>query len=451
MEPNATPRGVRMPISHIQQHHISIAHRPFRQVFNGNNAGHAFTGEVAKRETYKDHLEWPLVNRFPRPDVAYEPSIVEIQANCPPFCVLPDYYKFWALTSGIAEKFNFWRLDFSERNQLPEDNIPHGAAAVVRAADGRLRFPVWDGMQLHGDLGERLGLKRKYSWAEFLDLCDAPDAETNLAAGDDYKTWCLGDHCPPDYTFPPDWDVLGQLPPALSLNQATAPVTAQVSFPAAIVPNWNPINVNTVAQQPVTAKTTAQQPVTANTTAQRNISSPGNNSVSQDQATSLKKVKSAPKRVRFQLPPEIKLISDRIDTSTTSSHDSDELVALQNEVLALRTALGHSQDEVKSLRTSLKHADYKVKNMVEFAAHHDGVINRLAAHFRNWVACRDRRERRGIVQSISDTIQASENAVVALNNMFPGLKDLISNHENYQVLLDWLRQRDHINAPAPAQ
>ena len=40
--------------------------------------------------------------------------------------------------------------------------------------DGRLRFPVWDRIQFHGDVGVRLGLKHKYTQAEFTVLCTVP-------------------------------------------------------------------------------------------------------------------------------------------------------------------------------------------------------------------------------------------------------------------------------------
>ena len=73
--------------------------------------------------------------------------------------MLSDYSKFWALAGGVAGRFHLWRLDFTKTNELPRDFTPHGAAAVIRSIDGSRRFSVWDGLQLHGDIGERLGLK----------------------------------------------------------------------------------------------------------------------------------------------------------------------------------------------------------------------------------------------------------------------------------------------------
>ena len=90
----------------------------------------------------------------------------------------------------MAGKFHHWRLDFNKQGQLPEDFTPHGAAAVVRARDGRLRLPIWDGYQLHGDVGERLGLTRKHSQADFIALCATPGAETHVAADNIYD--CAG-------------------------------------------------------------------------------------------------------------------------------------------------------------------------------------------------------------------------------------------------------------------
>ena len=81
---------------------------------------------------------------------------------------------------------------------------------------------MWDPYQLHGDIGERLGLTRKRSPAEFTTLCATPGSEVHVAAGTNDRTWCLGDVCLKDYRFPPDWDVLGQLPP----------ITAHIKMPS---------------------------------------------------------------------------------------------------------------------------------------------------------------------------------------------------------------------------
>ena len=85
-------------------------------------------------------------------------------------------------------------------------------AAVVRDKDKRLRFPIWDRNQFHGDVGERLKLKQRYTQVEFDARCADPSSEVRPPINDGFKAWCLGDFCPPHYRCPPDWDVLAQLP-----------------------------------------------------------------------------------------------------------------------------------------------------------------------------------------------------------------------------------------------
>ena len=87
--------------------------------------------------------------------------------------------------------------------------MQHGAAAVIRAINEHFRFLVWDGYQLHSDIGERLGLAKKRSQTEFTTLCAAPGNKVHVAAGTSHQTLCLCDICPPDYGTPTDWDVLG--------------------------------------------------------------------------------------------------------------------------------------------------------------------------------------------------------------------------------------------------
>ena len=99
---------------------------------------------VAKRESYEDHLNWPMINRFPKANIVYQPTILEILKFSPRYCVLPDYYKFRVLVSGLAGKHSLWRLDFNKRGQIPMNFTPYRMAAVVRDKDKRLRFPIWD-------------------------------------------------------------------------------------------------------------------------------------------------------------------------------------------------------------------------------------------------------------------------------------------------------------------
>ena len=53
-----------------------------------------------------------------------------------------------------------WHTVFPQMSAALDNSTKY---SVVRAKDGKLRFPVWKTFQLHGDLGTRLGLKRKHS------------------------------------------------------------------------------------------------------------------------------------------------------------------------------------------------------------------------------------------------------------------------------------------------
>ena len=202
----ATPQGDRIPLSDIQQQHVSITYRPIRPVYKEDlkNVGSPFKGTIAKRGSYQDHLNWPLINRFPKPNVIYQPTIVEILNFYPRYCVLPDYYKFWILVSRMAGKHSMWRMDFNKRGQIPLNFTPHGMAAVVRDKEKRLRFPIWDGYQFHGDVGERLHLKHRYTQAQFDAKCADPGAEARHPVNNEFRSWYLGDLCPPQYRCPPD-------------------------------------------------------------------------------------------------------------------------------------------------------------------------------------------------------------------------------------------------------
>ena len=60
--------------------------------------------------------------------------------------------------------FQYLKVSFISRGTnvsdgwLAQNFTPHGAAAVVRDVSGQLRFPIWNGFQLHGDVGLRLKL-----------------------------------------------------------------------------------------------------------------------------------------------------------------------------------------------------------------------------------------------------------------------------------------------------
>ena len=56
----------------------------------------------------------------------------------------------------MGKRFDSCKLDFSKPGALGQNCTPTGAAAVVRDRNGKLRFPIWNCFQLHGDVGARL-------------------------------------------------------------------------------------------------------------------------------------------------------------------------------------------------------------------------------------------------------------------------------------------------------
>ena len=118
-------------------------------------------------------------------DIAQKPSSIDTRVllflklvDClprliPNLTLLTFLPLFATISSQTSQTQPFWSLpllvpvmaDVQEEdkdNFLAQDFTPHGAAAVVIDSKGRRRFPVWMGYQLHGDLGERLNLVRKY-------------------------------------------------------------------------------------------------------------------------------------------------------------------------------------------------------------------------------------------------------------------------------------------------
>ena len=67
------------------------------------------------RVKYDEQLEWPLVNTFPTHihlDPTAEVTIEDFRKHSPPFTVLPDFWKHWALTLNV-ERAEFYKLDFN--------------------------------------------------------------------------------------------------------------------------------------------------------------------------------------------------------------------------------------------------------------------------------------------------------------------------------------------------
>ena len=481
----ATPKGTKIPIAQVQDSDISIAHRPHREVFNEANAGSAFKTEAAQRSSYQDHLDWPLVNRFPSADVTYEPTVTEIGEHCKDFCVVPDYWKFQILLNDVPNRFRKWRLDFNQANRTPKDSLPHGAASVMRDEGGMLRFTVWDRIQLHRDVGERLGLRRQYSKKDFLIKCNLPGNYGHVYAAAGHRAWCLGDPCPPDYMFPQDWDVLGQKPtlrPSLIVTLPTPQHTAQVASTVAAQTTNTPFKkegtplattplINTIAGHkrdiPVTKddpKPKRFRPSTIVALSHFNpdlreedtlrpsliVTLPTPQHAAQVASTVAAQTTNAPFKKEgtpLATTPLINTIAGhkrfpkgRISLDASSDTSEDPLMALHREVKSLRKELG-------TARNDLGRADFRIKTIVEYSAHQDWVINHMGTSFEKWKHCEDEREKREIVKSINDALHSSETGLDTLDTQIPGFEDLIGDHKNTQNLLDWLNGSDYINTP----
>lgn len=63
---------------------------------------------------------------------------------------------------GIENRSEFWKLDLNSEGWLAGNFMPYGAPAVRKDKDGKRRFVIWNAYQLHGDVGERMGLTRRY-------------------------------------------------------------------------------------------------------------------------------------------------------------------------------------------------------------------------------------------------------------------------------------------------
>ena len=116
-----------------------------------------------------------------------------------------------------VDRSDLYKEDFNKERCLARNFTPHGAAATTIGKDGLRHFLVWQGYQLHGDIGERLGLKRKMDRKEWQALMKVhhPNAELKDIKGKGIWYCCPGQLCPPNYRMPEGWDVLGQLPPDL--------------------------------------------------------------------------------------------------------------------------------------------------------------------------------------------------------------------------------------------
>ena len=90
-------------LSDIRLENVSSLQREKRPIYNGNNAGNQSKSTSQTRILYADNGSWPLINAFPS-HVLNDPTAVitldEFLKYCPPFIILPDFYKHWALEVG---------------------------------------------------------------------------------------------------------------------------------------------------------------------------------------------------------------------------------------------------------------------------------------------------------------------------------------------------------------
>ena len=157
---------------------VSIYHRDpegsvKRQILtlNPNNSGQRFRSLQSRvRTEYVEHPEWSLVNTYPahiHTDPAGTITLQDFQSHCHYFTVLPDFWAFHATRLLVETRPESWKLNFNSEGWLALNFVPHGMAAVARGTTGALRFIVWSGLQMHGDLGERLNLKKILSSSDW--------------------------------------------------------------------------------------------------------------------------------------------------------------------------------------------------------------------------------------------------------------------------------------------
>ena len=97
----ATPKGNPMVLADIQPADITIAHRTLRYIQDGYNARTKLKSQTSQtRLKNEEQLDRPLMNSSP--DRSHESQcttviIKEFTKYCPPFTVLPDFWKHWAL------------------------------------------------------------------------------------------------------------------------------------------------------------------------------------------------------------------------------------------------------------------------------------------------------------------------------------------------------------------
>ena len=84
-------------------------------------------------------------------------------------------------------------------------------------------------------------------------------------------------------------------------------------------------------------------------------------------------------------------------------------------------------------------------HVVEFFAHQFRVMSILSTHFAHLKSSQDKRERRELSGEINKVLDRSEDIMVKLNGIIPGMDKLIS--ASGEELIDWINGDDHIHAP----
>ena len=396
----ATPLGKLVPVNEISGREVSIKHRPKREIFNGSNAGEKFKAKNSQeRVKYDDVLDWPLVNPFPErlhsdPAVG-DRSREEFHDHCPSYTVLPDFWKYWALRLKI-DLGDRWRLDFTADGTLAMNHTPHGAAATARDGSGIRRFVVWNGFQLHGDVGERLGLTRKMARKDWLVMRNTayPNALDKDLRGKKISYECLGEPCPETYRFPPDWDVLGDLPPK----------------------DWEPPKPS--SKRPSNMRLTNGE----TTTKKPRLEDPLQSSMKYGKAAAIPSNTSS----TLQFPKAW-------GRPTPTSGPTDSKLA------ALVAENAH-------LKNKLAFADSKIKTLTIFGSRHDNSLWLLSDRI-------EKAARSGLaitVEEFQPLLDGIDQTISGLNKSFPTLAELITAHEDPEEIretsrmAEWVSLGDHL-------
>lgn len=143
--------------------------------------------------------------------------------------------------------------------------MPLGMAAVMKDSRDELRFVVWNGSQMHGDVGERMNLKKRLTASNWNALKFRDHSESAAPDTKRKKTqyWAFGDLCPKDYQTPPDWDVLGHLPPRKKAKTNDVPKSKPIQSSTDNKPK--PIQLST-DNKPQPATSESNQPFATATT-----------------------------------------------------------------------------------------------------------------------------------------------------------------------------------------